>query len=216
MPTPLRALFIGNSFTARNDVPGMIAAMAAGRGQRLTWNLLSIGGASLRTHWNRGEALLEIESGRFNTVVLQEQSTLPAKNATTFHENVRLFDAPVREAKARMVLYLTWARRHAPASQAAITEAYTSIGRELGAEVAPAGVAWERVLAEHPGIVLHDKDQSHPSLAGSYLAACVLYATLFGESPMGAAAPEGLDASDVKMLQRAAAGVGKGAGRAAK
>lgn len=210
MPARLNALFIGNSFTARNDVPGLIAAMAAERGHRLTHRLLSIGGASLRTHWNKGEAGAAIASREFDTVVLQEQSTLPVKNRGRMHENVRLFDGPIREAGARMVLYLTWARRHSPQNQAVITEAYASIGRELGATVVPAGVAWERVLARNPKVVLHDKDQSHPTLAGSYLAACVFFAMLFGESPVGATAPAGVGKAEAGVLQKAAWEVARG------
>src|SRR4051794_14837223 len=70
-------LFIGDSFTARNDLPGLIGQLAAGAGHVLDHKLLSIGGASLRTHLNKGEALKEIQSGGYNVVVLQEQSTLP-------------------------------------------------------------------------------------------------------------------------------------------
>ena len=185
-------------------MPGLIAAMAAGRGHRLTSRLLSVGGASLRQHWNKGIAPAAIRSGKYGTVVLQEQSTLPVKSAARMHESVRLFAGAASEAGAKLVLYLTWARRHSPASQAAITGAYASIGRELGATVVPAGVAWERVLEEHPGITLHDKDQSHPNLAGSYLAACTFFAVLFGESPLGAAAPQKLAAEEAVVLQRVA------------
>ncbi|MCC6661521.1 MAG: hypothetical protein IT437_11615 [Phycisphaerales bacterium] len=200
----VRALFIGNSFTARNDVPGLIAAMAKEKGHTLTSRLISRGGASLKMHFNKGDATKAIESGDFDTVVLQEQSTLPVKNAERFHENVRLFDPVIRAAKARMVLYLTWARRHSPQNQALLTDAYASIGNELKAVVAPAGVAWQRVLRARPDITLHDKDDSHPTLAGSYLAACVLFATLFGESPVGTPAPDGIPPGDAQLLQAAA------------
>src|SRR5215468_6402116 len=88
---PLKVLFIGNSFTARNDLPGLIGQLAAARGKRLQHRLISAGGASLRTHWNAGEALKAIQDGQYDHVVLQEQSTLPVKNAKRMHENVRLF-----------------------------------------------------------------------------------------------------------------------------
>jgi len=121
--------------------------------------------------------------------VLQEQSTLPIKNAKRFHENVRLFDEAVRASGARTALYLTWARRHAPETQRALTDAYTAIGAELGALVVPVGVAWERVCAT-PDVPhapdLYDADGSHPSPVGSYLAACTFLAALFGKSPVGA------------------------------
>jgi hypothetical protein len=202
---PLKVLFIGNSFTARNDLPGLIARLAAARGKRLQQRLISAGGASLRTHWNVGEARKAIQEGNYDHVVLQEQSTLPVKNARRMHENVRLFDEVIQTAGAQTILYMTWARLGAPESQQAITDAYAGIGGELGATVVPVGLAWQRFLLQHDQPVLHDRDQSHPTLAGSYLAACVFLAVLFRESPVGVdAAVAGLTEKDLARLQNAA------------
>lgn len=205
MAAGCRLLFIGNSFTARNDVPGLLARMAAARGHELDHQLISAGGASLRMHWNKGDAARTIERTRFDYVVLQEQSTLPIKNPRRMHENIRLFDEVIRGSGARTALYLTWARRNAPETQAAITDAYTTIGTELGAIVVPAGVAWQAFLRGHAHPALHDADGSHPTLSGSYLAACVFYAVLFAESPVGIPSDRtGLTLMDVEALQRAA------------
>jgi hypothetical protein len=202
---PLKVLFIGNSFTARNDLPGLIARLAAARGKNLEHRLISAGGASLRTHWNAGEALKAIQGGHFDHVVLQEQSTLPIKNATRMHENVRLFDEAIKAAGAKTTFYMTWARQNAPESQQAITDAYAGIGRELGATVVPVGLAWQRFLGTHDQPVLHDKDQSHPTLAGTYLAACVFLAVLFKESPVGIPGEVGgLSEKDLALLQKVA------------
>ena len=202
---PKRILFLGNSFTARNDLPGLIAALANARGQSIEHRLISVGGASLRTHWNAGEAATVIADGGYDTVVLQEQSTLPIKNAARMHENVRLFDGVIGAADAKTVLYMTWARRHAPESQKAITDAYTSIGVELSALVVPVGTAWQAFLGKYQQPVLHDKDASHPTLAGSYLAACVFLAALFKENPVGIRSEvTGLAAKEKALLQRVA------------
>jgi hypothetical protein len=198
-------LFIGNSFTARNELPVLIAKMAAVKGNRIDHKLISAGGASLRTHWNGASARKEIASRRYDYVVLQEQSTLPIKNAQRFYQNARLFDEAIKEAGARTMLYMTWARLNAPESQAALTSAYTTIGRELGAIVVPVGVAWEKYLAKHQEPVLHDRDQSHPTLAGSFLAACVFFGTLFGENPTGYDCEvDGLDKEDRVRLEKSA------------
>jgi uncharacterized protein YdhG (YjbR/CyaY superfamily) len=102
---------------------------------------------------------------------------------------------------------MTWARQHAPETQQAITDAYTSIGRELEATVVPVGLAWQSFLGKHDQPVLHDRDQSHPTLAGSYLAACVFLAVLFEESPVGADGQvAGLEKKDQVLLQQAASG----------
>jgi hypothetical protein len=201
----LNVLFIGNSFTARNDLPGLIARLAAERGHSLEHCLISTGGASLRTHWNAGHALKAIQDGRYDAVVLQEQSTLPVKNTVRMHENVRLFDGAIRAAGAKTVLYMTWARQHAPDSQQAIADAYTGIGRELGATVVPVGMAWQHFLSRNDQPALHDKDQSHPAPAGTYLAACVFLAVLFEENPVGCDGEvAGLSANDLTLLQKAA------------
>jgi hypothetical protein len=204
---PLKVLFVGNSFTARNDLPSLIAGLATARGKVLEHRLISAGGASLRAHWNAGEAAEAIREGGYDAVVLQEQSTLPVKNAARMHENVRLLDGAITAAGAKTVLYMTWARLNAPDSQKAITDAYTAIGKELGATVVPVGLAWERFLRDNDRPVLHDRDQSHPTVAGSYLAACVFLAALFRESPVGVDADvPGLPADDRAALQAAAWG----------
>jgi hypothetical protein len=64
----IRILFIGNSFTARNDLPELISRLSASQGQVVECRLLSIGGASLRTHWNKGEAQSLIRTGRFDSM----------------------------------------------------------------------------------------------------------------------------------------------------
>jgi hypothetical protein len=206
----MKTLFVGNSFTARNNVPGLVAQLAAVRGKKFEHGLISAGGASLRRHWNAGQAQEAIKSEDYDCVVLQEQSTLPVKSAARMHEAVRLFDAAIKSAGARTVLYMTWARKHAPQTQAAIADAYNTIGEELNALVVPVGTAWQKFLAEHDEPLLHDRDQSHPTPAGSYLAACVFVAILFRENPVGIETEvRGLAAKEQLLLQKTAWQVSK-------
>jgi hypothetical protein len=204
----VRVLFIGNSFTNRNDLPGLVTKLAAAARppRHVVTDRVIANGRALKTHWERGEAAEAIRRERWDYVVLQEQSTLPLKNRGRMHESVTLFDRQIREAGAQTVLYMTWARLNAWERQDELADAYLSIGRTLGAIVVPVGAAWQRVLREHPEIVLHDRDGSHPNFAGSYLAACVFVATLFDVDPVGlpADAPVQLDAGLAKVLQDAA------------
>jgi hypothetical protein len=207
----LNMLFIGNSFTQRNDLPGLIAAMAAERGIAIKHRLISAGGASLRNHWNAGHAAKAIVSGGFDYIVLQEQSTLPVKNAKRMAENVRLFDEVIKQAGSKTVLYMTWARQLAPESKQAITDAYLSIGGEIAAIVIPVGVVWQKLLAMTDQPQLYDRDQNHPSPAGSYLAGCVFLAKLLDLNPVGiVSGGGGLDVGEKKALQSAAWKHGRG------
>lgn len=176
-------LFIGNSFTTKNDLPNLLSTMAkAGQDISIEYRVISAGGASLRRHWNADAASI-ITSEKWDYVVLQEQSTLPVKNPKRFHENVREFVPSMKEGGAEMVLFMTWARRNEPENQTLLTDSYYQIGAELGATIIPVGIAWQKLLSKHDEPVLHAEDGSHPTLAGSYLAACTFYATLFDGDP---------------------------------
>ena len=201
----IRVLFIGNSFTQRNNLPGLLAEMAAVKGLRVDHELMNTGGASLRTHWNAGRAAEAIAGGRYDYVVLQEQSTLPVKNAKRMAENVRLFAAAIQQAGSKTVLYMTWGRQHSPETQRAITEAFESVGKEVGAIVVPVGTVWQDFLTTHKQPALYDRDQSHPTLAGSYLAACVFLAVLLKVSPVGmTVGPKGITKQERTTIQVAA------------
>jgi hypothetical protein len=192
---PLRVLFIGNSYTHYNNLPEMVAALSGGR---IETRMVARGGWTLQQHWDSPEALAAIREGKWDYVVLQEHSLLGGMRIDSaehvndpdfFFSNVRRFDAEIRNVKAKTVLYMTWARRVAPEQQAHLTWAYLSIAQELGALVAPAGMAWQTIRETDPSFVLHSNDGSHPSPSGSYLTACVMVHTL-----LGAKAPETLPA----------------------
>ena len=201
----VRILFIGNSFTSRNNLPGLLARLAKERGVDVEHRLISAGGASLRQHLNEGTALKAIASGGYDTVVLQEQSTLPVKSPARMHDSVREFHAAIDAAGARTALYLTWARRNAPEAQQALSTAYAGIASEVGATLVPVGMVWERFLGKHEQPLLHDEDNSHPALAGSYLAACVFLIALLDEDPVGVDVPvKGLDADTAALLRQSA------------
>ena len=75
---PLRVLFVGNSLTATNDLPGRVAGLAAATGRRLEYEAITFGGFSLEDHWNQGDARAALATGRWNVVIMQQgPSALP-------------------------------------------------------------------------------------------------------------------------------------------
>lgn len=212
---PLRVLFIGNSFTYISDLPQLTVRLAesAKPPREMKATFIGEGGATLERLWKSGEALATINSAKWDYVVLQEQGTLGSgkeidgvpqvNDPKVFHAFARKFDAEIRKAGAKTLFFMTWARQDAPQSQEALTNAYESIAKELGAKVAPAGIAWQNALSEDPKLVLHYADRTHPAIAGSYLTACVLYAVLFESSPVGLSSEKVPDA-EALILQRVA------------
>ena len=83
-------------------------------------------------------------------------------------------------------------------------DAYTAAAKANGAKVIPAGLAFARAVAVRPDVDLYVADKRHPSLAGTYLAACTSYAALFGKNPVGLSYTAGLPADVARAMQTAA------------
>jgi hypothetical protein len=120
-------------------------------------------------------------------VVLQEDLSMRLYNEQEFFEYAHKFDQEIRESGARTVLYMAqdYASDHYKTTVAEIAQVYGTIGPELGAEVAPVALAWERSIGERPDLDLYDRDQIHPSVHGTYLTTAVLFSVIFGRSPEG-------------------------------
>ncbi len=222
---PVRVLFIGNSYTFYNGgVDAVLEALARAAGRNFACAASTSGGKSLQWHWEEGDARSTIARGGWDYVVLQELSARPVGDPKLMFDYARRFDAEIKAAGAKTVFYLTWTRFHQPENQLPINRAYGTIADELDAIVARVGPAWERVLDERPSIKLHMEDRSHPTEAGTYLAACVFYATLTGDSPekMPASITTDsgktitLDPDVAEVLQRAASAVSKRSARVTK
>jgi hypothetical protein len=204
---PVRILFVGNSHTDVNDLPNMVKGLLESKGRKAEVARYTVGGASLRDHWHHNEGTpapkpavpaaparkggldkLLKEQGPWDFVVLQGQSQEAlAGQPCEFDAYAAKLVAKIREAQpdAKPVFYMTWARQHIPAQQAEITKTYAEAARANKALLAPAGEAWKEALAARENLVLHAPDKSHPAARGTYLTACVFYAVLTGESPVG-------------------------------
>ena len=182
--TNLRVLFIGNSHTFVNDVPGLVTALAARIGCKVTAKSVVAGGQTLEGHWNGPEARSLIDSEWWDFVVLQEQSTRPVVDPEGYRRFATQFcDLARRDAVP--LLYLCWAREDAAATQDALTERAIDVTKAAkDVEVCPVGEAWRKVRNERPQIALFT-DGNHASEAGSYLTACVFHAVLHRANPAG-------------------------------
>lgn len=214
---PVRVLFVGNSYTSVNDLPKMLTALAASAKPpvRIQAGRFTKGAYTFGRHAKDDACRKMISDGKWDVVVLQEQSQMPLVRPKFMHADARKLHAEVQKAGAKTVFFMTWARANQGEMIEKIAKAYNQIAAELGAVAVPVGRAWQKALAENPKLKLHAADKSHPNAHGTYLAACVFYATFTGRDPRSLAgdAPRNITAADQRFLQRIAWETVRKAGR---
>jgi hypothetical protein len=205
---PTHVLFIGNSHTERfGGMDWLVGNLVAAEDPPRTFDgdRQTASGVTLEYHYQNG-AIERIREGDWDVVVLQEYLPgIATRTAEPFHEYARLLDAEIRASGAKTVLYMTWPQgRYDWADLQDFIDAYRSVSAEIGAPVAPVGVAMENARAERPDIALIDADDVHATWQGAYLAAATIYATLFERSPEGLPYTFGISEVDAAFLQRIA------------
>lgn len=182
----MNLLFIGNSYTLCNQMTEMIAHLGEVHTQnRPGIRVVATGGWYLKTHWEDGEATEAIRERGWDYVVLQDQSLGPIEHPKWFETHARLLHKEIAAAGATTIFYQTWGRQHKPEMVEQLRQPYATLAADLGALLSPVGTAWGSLLCRTQEIALHVEDESHPTIAGSYLAACVHFATIFKASPVG-------------------------------
>ena len=198
-PVPERVLFVGNSYFYYNDslhnhVSRMLASLDPALGERIEFKSATIGGAALNhhpldSHLTPGK--LGIDEP-FELVILQGGSGEPLSDRRRegFARAAAEFERRISAVGAETALYMTHAYspphpRFDPDMIESIESLYVETGNEIGALVIPVGLAFEEAYRRRPEIVLHKQfDGSHPDMLGTYLAACVIVATVWGLSPL--------------------------------
>ena len=213
MDSPLRVLFIGNSFTFFNDLPGMFADLAGSGGHQVDVAMSAYGGWTCEDHAESTQTLDMIAQGKWDYVVLQEQSRLPAlvdQRSEKMYPAVRFLDEKIQENGANTVLFMTWAAKNGIPDigypdfvmlQDEIQTGYLEIANELDVMVSPVGAAWRDVLSRGSQLNLWQADGIHPAPEGTYLAALVFYAAFFQESPEGLPYHAGLSEDAAHFIQ---------------
>lgn len=179
----LRVLFLGNSLTAANDLPSMVAAFAATQGVTVETAAFAPGGYSLEDHWNAGTGRDLLDQGGWDAVVMQQgPSSLPASGLELTRWTKR-WAAEARRHHVRPALLTVWPDGSFSDFFLPVIAHYRTAAKAAGAALFPAGVAWQEALRRAPRLPLFGPDRFHPAPLGTYLAAAVVYTGLTGELP---------------------------------
>lgn len=196
-------LFLGNSYTGVNNLPQMVADVATSMGDTLIFDSNAPGGQTLQGHSTNATSLAKIAAGNWDYVVLQEQSQLPSfpigQVETSVFPYAQILDNHINAQNpcAETVFYMTWGRKNGDASNCAswppvctyegmddlLNDRYRTMADDNNAIISPVGAVWKYIRENFPLIDLYQSDESHPSVAGTYAAACTFYSALFQKDP---------------------------------
>jgi len=216
-------LFLGNSYTYTNELPLLWAELSGSAGKTAVYDYNAPGGYWLEDHCSNSISTGKIMQGGWDWVILQEQSQVPTIDTfryNSMYPSAEWLDSLIMLAGGNTMLFMTWGREFGGQQwisgyssppfanffemQDSLAAAYNELGAILNAPVAPVGLAWEQAVTMNPTVDLWQDDHSHPTLEGSYLAACVFFGTVFAESPVGLTYTAGLSPERAAFLQEAA------------
>lgn len=200
----INVLFLGNSYTSVNNLPLLLKNIALSTSDTVNIDSFTPGGYTLQGHSTNSQSLNKINSGNWDFVVLQEQSQLPSfPDSQVMAETLpyaRFLDSLINHVNpcTETVFYRTWGRKNGDASNcptwppvctyngmdSLLHLRYMQMASENNALISPVGVVWKYIKTMHPEIELYAADGSHPSIAGSYAAACSFYSVLLRKNPI--------------------------------
>jgi hypothetical protein len=216
-----RVLFVGNSYIATNNLPQMLSTMALSAGDTLEFDSHTPGGFRFQQHFTNATTLNKIQQGHWDFVVLQEQSQLPSFPQSQVESEVFPFaqklDSVIKQFNpcAETLFFITWGRKNGDASNCAnwppvctyegmdslLALRYTIMAEMNESVLAPAAPVWRRIRNFYPTIELYQSDGSHPSVTGTYAAACAFYTSLFRKSPTLISHTAGINAANAELIR---------------
>jgi hypothetical protein len=186
--SPKAVLFVGNSFTfSAGGIDNLVEKLAESAKPAIAVKADKIwkGGATLKVLYEMPRVLEKIETGEYDVVVVQ--GDIPeAKERTvkSFENHAKLFAAKIKRKGNTPVLFMAWPyKRLGWVSLKEISNSHRDLSNELGIKVAPVGLAFQMATKERPDLRMLGKDEEHQSIHGAFLAASVLYATVFTKNP---------------------------------
>lgn len=186
-PTGPRAvLFVGNSLTYTHDLPTVVREIAVemGEAEPPEVHMVALPNFGLEQHWANPDSRVRIEQAGWWRVVLQQGPSALPSSRVNLKQWTRTLAEAIRAAGSEPALLSVWPQEERAFDFPASIESYRQAAQENNAILLPGGAAWVISLRDNPDIDLYH-DNLHPTTAGTYLTALVIYGRLYGRTPAG-------------------------------
>lgn len=182
-PTSMKVLFLGNSHTAFNDVPGMVKTIleADAQGARVAVEVRM--GASLQSISQDQGAIKRIVQGKFTHVVLQGAALSSSHKYKYSQEGAIRLAKEAKKSGAEALLFAEWPRKGWKET-GYILGIYKEIAKESQAKIVPVCSVFDRLLGMNPKLDLWQEDGNHATKAGSYVASLAIAQAISAQSSL--------------------------------
>jgi hypothetical protein len=116
---------------------------------------------------------------------MQQGSSALPDSRVNLRQWTKNFSAEIRKVNSQPGIYMVWPQADRQFDFQDVITSYTLAASDVNGTLFPVGAAWLAVWKRDPSVALYSPDGLHPSIAGSYLAAAVMYAKLYAKSPVG-------------------------------
>jgi len=175
-----RLLFLGNSLTYTNDLPGLVKEKALQRGWKIRADVIALPNYAIIDHWVDGKAKDKIATGKYDFVIVQQGPSSQPLGRQLLIEGGRKFAELCREKGARLCYFMVWPSVEHFSTFDALISNHEEAASINGALLFPVGKVWKAYIDTTGQYDYYGKDGFHPSEKGSSVAAEVIVDCLFG------------------------------------
>lgn len=179
-----RILFVGNSLTYTNNLPSILEEIARDLGESIETTTLAFPNYAIEDHWNDGNFQKKLAEGNFEYVIIQQGPSSQANGKEMLVNYGAKMQIVCKEYGAKLAYFMVWPSKKYYYTFDGVIKNYSYAAASNNATLFPVGKLWKKYEAMSNTVRLYGPDNFHPSKAGSFLAALIIFHGIYPEKDL--------------------------------
>ena len=178
-------LFVGNSLTYTNNLPGILEEIATEFGESVNTTTMAFPNYAIEDHWVDGKFQKSLSENNFQYVIIQQgPSSQPDGKEMLVTYGAKMKSECIKNG-ANLAYFMVWPAKRYYYTFDGVIQNYTYGAESNNAILFPVGRLWKKYEASLSNAErLYGPDNFHPSKAGSFLAAITIFHGLFPDKDL--------------------------------
>ena len=174
-------LFIGNSLTYANDIPGLVAQLGKENGAEITTEMIAHPDYTLEDHWNSGQLQNYLAGKHYDFVIVQQGACGPDDDRIILMDFGTRISRLCKKNNSRLAFFMVWPDFSNLHTFDRVIRNYNDAAIATNALLCPIGQLWRQHFLETGNYSYYSSDKFHPSKKGSKVAALIIFETLLND-----------------------------------